>query len=197
MSCRYEVGGFSRENKKTTRPFPLWFMRNGLICQAHRLSGSLHWSWILFQSLDGVGLAGLTRADALQRMGGLRGVGRSVSPGPAPSRETATPSSLLAQESTPEGWESVTEAGEKGRDGLTEHLPISPESLLSLSGRFGGRSGVTEQGGPETGLPASLAIITPTPLTEGNWQVPPQAGGHFIRAESLRQMLPLLLPFHR
>lgn len=41
-----------------------------------------------------------------------------------------------------------------------------PESLLSLSGQLGGCAGVTEQGGPEAGLPASLAIISPGPLTQ-------------------------------
>lgn len=55
-----------------------------------------------FISEPGVGLAGLTRGDALQRKGRLQGVGLSAGPGPVPSGETAIPSSLLAQESTPE-----------------------------------------------------------------------------------------------
>lgn len=115
-------------------------------------------------------MAGLTRGNALQRMGGLWGVGLSAGASPAPGRETATPASLLAQESAPEGWESLRKAAEKGRNGLTEHLPgaagyeglfPSALSLLSLPGQLGWRAGVTEQGGPEAGLPDSLAIITP------------------------------------
>lgn len=114
-----------------------------------------------FVSNPGVGMAGLTRGNALQRMGGLWDVGLSAGASPAPGRETATPASLLAQESAPEGWESLRKAAEKGRNGLTEHLPgaagyegLFPSALrvyLVSQGSWVGAQGSRSKGVPRQG----------------------------------------------